>query len=311
VNRTATLAHRQILPADAPRDEWLAGRRKGVGSSDIAALLGLSTYASPYSLWVDKVMGIREEVEPDDGPLYWGKVLEEPIAQDFAKRNGYQVQKAGLIGHAEILWALATPDREVIDPATGEIVGLVEVKNAGSFQGYRWDGDDPIDPEREARAPENAVVQLQWQLFVRGLRRGWVAGLVGGQYFHQIEYVRDDDLIESMVAVAGDFWAQVESGQRPSPDGHPATTDALKELYRTADDSSVLVDPTTVIPLLRERADAKAELAAAKFRAGAAENQLKELVGTHSAAVADEKTLYTWRPDVNGRRRFYVPRGVI
>lgn len=308
---TTTLTHRQILPADAPEDEWLAARRQGIGSSDIAALLGLSTYASPYSLWVDKVMGVREQDEPDDGPLYWGKVLEEPIAQDFAKRNGYQVQRCGLIGHAEIPWALATPDREVIDPATGEIVGLVEVKNAGSFQGYRWDGDDPIDPEHEARAPENAVVQLQWQLLVRGLQRGWVAGLVGGQYFHQIEYARDDELIEAMLAVAGAFWAQVESGQRPAPDGHPATTDALKELYRTADDSSVLVDPTTVIPLLRERADAKANLTAAKFRVGAAENQLKELIGTHSAAVADEQTLYTWRPDINGRRRFHVPRGVI
>ena len=36
------------------RDEWLAIRRTGIGSSDIAGVLGLSPWASPYTVWADK-----------------------------------------------------------------------------------------------------------------------------------------------------------------------------------------------------------------------------------------------------------------
>ncbi|WP_239405435.1 YqaJ viral recombinase family protein [Frankia sp. Cj3] len=308
---TRSSAPRCILPAGADRTEWLAARRRGIGSSDISALLGLSAWASPYSLWVDKTTGLAAEGEPTDGPLYWGKTLEGPIADDFARRNGFAIREPGLVGHPTIPWALATPDREVIDPATGEVIGLVEVKTASTFQGHAWDGDDLGDPDRPSLAPENAIVQLQWQLFVCGLNRGWVAGLVGGQWYHQIEYARDDALVATLVEVAGAFWAQVESGQRPACDGHPATTAALRELYRASEDSSVLVDPTIAIPLLIARHQAKAEEKDAKFRAAEAENQLKELIGHHSAAVSDGSPLYTWRSDVNGRRRFHVPRGVI
>jgi putative phage-type endonuclease len=308
---TAALAPRRILPPDAPRDEWLAARRTGIGSSDIASLLGLTSYASPYSLWVDKVMGIADDLDVDDGPLYWGRILEDPIAEHFARRNGVIVRRPGLLGHHEIPWMLATPDREVVDPDTGETLALLEVKTASAFRDLDWEGDNPDDPDVESRAPEIAVIQLQWQLGVRGLERGWIAGLVGGHRYHQIEYTRDDELIDALVEVARAFWAHVESGERPPADGHPATTAALRELYRDADDSSVLVDPGIVLPLLRERRDAKAGLADAKARASAAENQLKELIGTHTAAVSDGAPLYTWRPDVNGRRRFHVPRGVL
>jgi putative phage-type endonuclease len=311
---TTTFAPRHILPPSAPRDEWLAARRKGIGSSDIAALLGLTSYASPYSLWVDKVMGLGDDVEPDDGPLYWGRVLEQPVAWHFSRRNNVEVREVGLIGHPDIPWMLATPDREVLD-ISGNTLGLLEVKTASAFRGHDWEGDDSLDPDGEARAPEVAIVQLQWQLAVRGLDRGWIAGLIGGQRYHQIEYARDDELIETLIDVAGPFWARVESGERPSPDGHPATTAALKELYRDTDDSSVLVDPGVAIPLLLDRQQAKAEEAVAKARAAAAENQLKELLGSHQIAVSDDRPLYTWRAvertDGITYRRFHVPRGVI
>ncbi|WP_410960483.1 YqaJ viral recombinase family protein, partial [Salmonella sp. SAL4361] len=36
------------------RDQFLAGRKKGIGGSDVAAILGFSPYKSPYQLWLDK-----------------------------------------------------------------------------------------------------------------------------------------------------------------------------------------------------------------------------------------------------------------
>ncbi|MGH3627235.1 MAG: YqaJ viral recombinase family protein, partial [Sciscionella sp.] len=40
-----------VLGADAPREQWLAERRKGIGGSDIATLLGINPYQSEYELW--------------------------------------------------------------------------------------------------------------------------------------------------------------------------------------------------------------------------------------------------------------------
>lgn len=36
------------------REEWLEERRKSIGGSDAAAVIGMSRFASPYTVWMDK-----------------------------------------------------------------------------------------------------------------------------------------------------------------------------------------------------------------------------------------------------------------
>ena len=36
------------------RSAWLAQRRKSIGGSDAAGIVGLSPYATPYTVWADK-----------------------------------------------------------------------------------------------------------------------------------------------------------------------------------------------------------------------------------------------------------------
>ncbi len=63
------------------RTAWLKARLKGIGASDAAAVLGLSSYSSPYSTWISKTMP-PEDREEDD-LQYWGKRLEPLIADEF------------------------------------------------------------------------------------------------------------------------------------------------------------------------------------------------------------------------------------
>ena len=44
----------EILPYNALEQAWLAQRNSGIGASEVAAVLGESTYYSPYSLWARK-----------------------------------------------------------------------------------------------------------------------------------------------------------------------------------------------------------------------------------------------------------------
>lgn len=69
------------------RIDWLLDRRKGIGGSDVAAIMGLNKWKSAYQIWLEKTeqVGLSES---DSEPAYWGTVLEEVVAKEFAVRTG-------------------------------------------------------------------------------------------------------------------------------------------------------------------------------------------------------------------------------
>lgn len=52
--RTRRPALKLVKTQELTRDDWLAVRRTGIGSSDAAAAVGLNPYMSPLELWLDK-----------------------------------------------------------------------------------------------------------------------------------------------------------------------------------------------------------------------------------------------------------------
>ena len=47
--------------ADLPEDEWLEWRRRGIGGSDAAAILGVSPFATARDLYYDKLKVVWAE----------------------------------------------------------------------------------------------------------------------------------------------------------------------------------------------------------------------------------------------------------
>ena len=43
-----------VSTVNMPHEEWLARRRKSIGGSDAAAVVGLNAFVSQYSLWAEK-----------------------------------------------------------------------------------------------------------------------------------------------------------------------------------------------------------------------------------------------------------------
>ena len=74
------------------RDQFLAGRKKGIGGSDVAAILGFSPYKSPYQLWLDKT-GRSERKESQNESAHFGNLLEDVVAKEFSRRSGMKVQR--------------------------------------------------------------------------------------------------------------------------------------------------------------------------------------------------------------------------
>ena len=69
LNRNASKprsALRLISTKELPREEWLEVRKRGIGSSDAAAAVGLNPYKSQLELWLEKTG--REHWITEDRP---------------------------------------------------------------------------------------------------------------------------------------------------------------------------------------------------------------------------------------------------
>jgi putative phage-type endonuclease len=165
----------RVLPADADRDVWLAARRKGIGSSDVAAIVGASSHGTALHVFLDK----RGELDDNAGEAaLWGTLLEDPVAREWQRRNRSVVHRVGLVANVSAPWMLATLDRRVLECPlnrdTREACAL-EVKCRNAFVASKWKRD----------VPDDVLAQTMWQMAVTGYRHIHVAVLIGGNDYRQ------------------------------------------------------------------------------------------------------------------------------
>lgn len=134
-----------VKTTDMTRDEWLDIRKRGIGSSEAAAAVGLSPYKSQLELWLQKTGQDAGLPKPDPNdetsPLYWGTLLEPIVAAHYTKRTGRRVRRINaVLQHASEPWMLANIDREVIGD---DDVQILECKTAGLNGARLWENGPP------------------------------------------------------------------------------------------------------------------------------------------------------------------------
>ena len=278
--------------ATVTREEFLARRRQGLGGSDMAAIMGLSPWRSPMDVFRDKI-GDAPENEANDA-MYWGNQLEELVAQEFAKRTGYKIQRrTAQYQHPTIPYLIGNLDRLILNRPDGP--EILEVKTTSAYGKRDWEG---------GQAPLHYRIQLMHYLDITGYGRGYLAVLIGGNDFRMVPVERDESLIAQMHAAAEAFWLCVETGTPPVVDGSQATADALKALYPIANGTSVEL-PEDALVWIHQRNAAKAAQAVAKAQLTEAENHLKALIGEADQGTLGSYTV-TWhtaqRTDLDTKR---------
>jgi len=218
-------ALRLVATKELPREDWLAVRKQGIGSSDAAAAVGLNPYKSQLELWLEKTGrdGNLPKADPHDeeSPMYWGNLLEPIVAAHYAKRTGHRVRRINaVLQHPDpgLSWMLANIDREVTGASD---VQILECKTAGINGARLW----------KEGVPEYVQLQVMHQLAVTGKAAADVAVLLGGQHLeiHRIE--RDEALIARLVQLEKAFWDYVMSETPPPADGSESAELALRCLY--------------------------------------------------------------------------------
>lgn len=186
------------------REQWIEERRRGIGGSDAAKVMGLSRWGGPFTVYQDKVNGVRTPV--DSEAVHFGNVLEDIVAQEFARREGVKVRRRNSMTFSqEHPFMIANIDRELV----GEKVGL-ECKTASAYKSGEWEGDE---------LPDEYYVQVQHYCSVMDWEGCWIACLIGGQRFIYKYVPRNESFIGSMIRMERDFWEGHVLPQNPPPIG--------------------------------------------------------------------------------------------
>lgn len=235
---------RIVLPECAGREQWLRSRLEGIGGSEVGALIGVSEYETPFSVWNNK------KRDPKDlsgvAAIEWGHRLEDVVAQKTAEEVGLVSRFAGgLWADRERPFLRVTPDRFATKPRAWKALGLIECKTAGSDE--HWESGT-IRPGGlgTGSAPLSYQAQAQWQMGILGLKVCWLGCLVLGaeRQFFVVEIHFDPEWFGEMADSAERFWVTNVLGDEPPMHDlrHPKTEELLKAL------SPTVVKPSVELP---------------------------------------------------------------
>ena len=273
------MSHKRIFSSkNATREEWLKVRKLGLGGSDMAAVLGVNPWTSAIDIWLDKT---SDEVDSKESePMYWGNVLEEVVAQEFAKRTGLKVRNNNFVLQSEEHpYLLANIDREIVGVDAG-----LECKTANAFKREEWEGDN---------VPDSYYIQCQHYMAVTGKSSWWIACLLGGNTFYYKEIQRNEEVIQIIINSGRAFWELVASKTMPAPDGSKACSDALKRMHPNSNGETIDLGDGYA-ETVRQYLAAKEDEAAAKTRKTELENILKAAMKDNEIATAGEHSI-SWK----------------
>lgn len=198
-------------------------RRKWVGASEVAGLLGCSPWTTAFQLYHEK-RGSLPRADLDGAErVEAGRFLEPAIGRWAAFKWAWEIENVrAYIPHPTVEQFGCSLDFATIDGGDP-----VEIKNVDrSVFREKWESEG----EELLSAPAEYLVQVQAQLACTGKARGWIVACVGGNQLFRMEVERHDALIARMEKAVTDFWRRVRAGDEPPVD-FGSDLEALSALY--------------------------------------------------------------------------------
>lgn len=200
--------------------QWLAQRKKGIGGSDVGAILGLNPYRSRMDVWLDKT-GRGGEVA-DNYAMARGRAMEPFLRQAFCNQTGLTVQvtENHTVAHRKYPFLRASYDGITSDD------GVLEIKTMNEWVA------------KKGEIPKTYYWQIQHYMFIAELNHGYFAIDAAGRFIVEpVEYdpAYEVDVLPELIR----FWQDyVRADQHPpvqKRDNIPPTIDDKVQ----ADDQTV------------------------------------------------------------------------
>ena len=267
------------------REEWLAERRKGIGGSDVAAILGISPWATPVSVWLDKTG--RAAPKPETEAMRIGTELEDFVARRYMQETGRAVQRYNKIVHKGCL--LGNYDRLVVKAGEkiaahqGEIRTdtILECKTSS----VEWEDGVPVYYQTQVQ---------HYMGLTACISHSDVACLfLGRKHFEVFRIERDDEVINAMQEKLSAWWEEFVVGNKMPL---PTNEEDCRLLWAKSNPGKTIVSNSEIDAKLDEYRQIKSEEKVAKERAILLQSDICAYMGD-SEILTDEggKPLLTWK----------------
>lgn len=176
-------------------NEWLAFRKKGIGSSDIAVIAGVSPWKDVHTLWMEKT-GRQEEPLPTNA-MMWGTEHEETARKAYIAKTGNVMMPQVFQEN----FCIAS-----LDGINFEGLLILEIKCPKS--------KTTLELAKKGVVEKHYLYQVQWQMFVSGASKAhfWVWTEKESAL---VEIVEDKNLQAYLFSIASNFWEMVEKDIEP------------------------------------------------------------------------------------------------
>lgn len=255
-------------------DEWFERRRKTLGASEIAAVLGLSKWQTPFDVWSSKINGDKTEMSQ---AAYLGHLLQPIIAEEAARIAKVKINETELYKqHKKETWASATCDY-ICEDDDGEL-SILEIK---ATRDLSW---------REI--PIQYRMQTAWQSFVTGIPVGRIAVLHASTSLKIYDFPDSSEWFQEVFDLCRKFWFEHVVANIPPevPKIPKKTLNSIKAISgQTVDLDMITQQNLTELHAVRSRIkelnEIKDEL----------ENQIKYSLNNSEIGLIDGKIAVTWK----------------
>lgn len=172
-------------------------RRNHLGSSDMAAVLGLDPRRNAYDVWLDKTGKLEDQQENE--AMIAGTMFEDGVLQYAEKelgkltRNQYRSAKDRGIPLGANIDALLVQTGEPIEAKTAGLYGpLTEI----------W-GEARTD-----QVPDRVIIQAQVHMICAASELCHIAAFLGGRGFQLFAVPRDEEVVDVVSTRAAEFWTK-------------------------------------------------------------------------------------------------------
>lgn len=270
-----------IRPKD--RAEWLEYRKDGIGSSEVATILGLNPWETPYQLWRRK-KGL-DAPKDETFAMKAGHYLEDAVSQFWADATGREVIKSSagdwLFKNNEKGFLQASPDR------TYWLDGHRNPNNKGILECKTTQMS--IDPDD---LPKHWFCQVQYLLGISEFKQGSLAWLCSGREFGYKDIAFVPDFFGWMIEEVERFWVDNIIGN-VEPDA-TTVTDVITKYARHTEGKIIEVSDD-ILSACNQLKVVKAELAKLEATKEELESKIKMGFGDAEAISYGGQTLATWK----------------
>ena len=236
-------------------EDWLGYRRQGIGGSDVAAIMGVSPFATLRNLYNDKC-GNPDVIQTEDN---WvakevGHRLEDLVAKIFAYKTGYKVFAVRkLFRHPFHSFMQANVDFFVELPDGS--IAILECKTTNYNSKEKWN---------DGAVPVNYEWQCRHYMAVMNLSCAYIACLYGN---NENEFVyrridRDEVIEADMIEMEAHFWNEYVLGriEPPYTESGDLVLESIRRHYGELDPTvDAVILPTSMAVKLEQYLDLAAQ----------------------------------------------------